>query len=707
MSLFNRPMQQNAMPQQQPVQPPEQPMLSPQQLGLVGVEDNSLINPCINGLIQIIEGQANRNPARNACYQHAANNQWNNNFFFEAVGDAVRYANLLVAAYGNTPHSAVATAVEDVASIATSELVTRDPQLQQNLTPQAQQGINDNLNKMQNIGNALQQFYQQYQQQPQSQVGMGYGNTQNQFPQQQQTGYAMGGGQPRPPIGAHTRGTSPQQRGNMFDAPNQSQATNAPTRGIRESGMSRRATPKVETMDDVATANDTQRWQQTGQEFDRRRQSYQTTTQHIPAKTPVDEDFNNTPFGDLDTPQPQPQQPKPAENGIVVDEEKGIAIVPAHLSEWEVTSPQHLLYDTRKYVLYHALDKSGVVREMVKEKDEGMDYSQHETNARLNTKIPPLDDGRVVPIDEILPENTQHLPDSLDGVDEDTIADIEASKDTLVLPEVFDVTSGHHAKMLAGFYTIDKDMGKVWDTRPVQFSYNHVYPVMNRDIVMEGDSKIDLKELLTLTLELETVGEYHKQLVKLSKMPNFPRDVLHMLNEQSTAAVNDAMKSGLALDWEIASFISDWEDTCDEFIISFGEEAGVQYRNRMVAKYGRQIIGGGMRVLKGSALDNVFSPEGALSQFNKQRKSMVVLSMFCTETHVRFHSTDIAVDLKAGANALERKFLPNLYDAVDKMVKKAEGAFSDFQQLVIVTSDGVRIGVQQGALGKGHYVLTT
>lgn len=704
------------VPNSLPIAPPFQPKN----------QNQAELTPICTGLIMAeLQHEAYKNPLRTFCFNLISGNNWNNPHFTEIIESVVEYAEMLILGHRLDPQQAVSKAVKDVIPMFTALMVQRYPGLEQYIPAGGQQEIQRLLGELGQMAASIHAFkqgaqppqaapspqghYQQpqgYYQQPQQPQGyyqqpqqpQGYGQ---QWQQPRQPNVPMGV-PPQAPQQPHrsgylaARGVSNQQtpHQDMFQQPQQ----NAPQQegsSVRGSAYTRRHPSISASLDDY---DQPQQPQQPAQQPPQNFQGVDMTT------GPVDEDFSSEPFEDFNQPQ-EPQVERKWDRRVVSD--KGLTYIPAHLSDWTPEGSFHPAYDPTTHVLFHVFNTQGQAREVVMPIEEGMEYLAHETSPNKPKNLPPVEDGKVVPIDEVFQPKATKLPANLEEVDEEVLKDIKESKKAIVLPEVFCASSAHDAMAQARLYMSDQKLNEQWSARPIQFSYYLTYPLVDQVVDKEDGKEVKLSEVLKATLELESVTEYHAQLVKLSRNRLFPRDVLHMLNKYSTDAVNDALKYGILSDWNVDSFLEDWTELQAGFVEEYGDQVGVELRNKLIARRGREIIAGGLCVLTGELREKAFGEEGVLARYRKRRKDIVAIGQFRTEAHVPFDAAQLSIALEEGANTLRRTALPNLYDAVLEMVRGGKQSFGKFQKLWISTNDNLKIEVQEGILNKEYFILKT
>tara|TARA_B100000929_G_scaffold221965_1_gene178318 strand:+ start:3546 stop:5780 length:2235 start_codon:yes stop_codon:yes gene_type:complete len=712
------------VPNALPFAPPYQPKNQTQ---------SELANVCTGLIIAELQNEAYKNPLRTFTFNLVSSNNWGNPYFTELIESVVQYAEMLIVGYRQDPQQAVGKAVKETVSMFVALMTSKFPPLQQYIPAGGQHEIQNLLNQLQQQAASIHAFaqgvqpaiaaptpqggYQQpqqqgYYQQPQQQ---GYyqqpqQSYQQQWQQPRQPNVPMGLPPQQQPQQPHRSGYLAQrglggqqqpQHHDMFQQQPQQQPQQQ-TSSVRGSAYTRRH-PAV-----TASLGDYDQPQQTGQPQPQQPERSQPQAQNFQGVEmttgPVDETFNSDPFEEFN----QPQEPK-------IDRkwdrrhvpEKGLTFIPAHLSDWVPENSFHPTYDPSTHVLFHVFNAQGQAREVVMPIEEGMEYLAHETNPTMPKNLPPVEDGKVVPIDEVFSPKATKLPASLEEVNDEILKDIKESKKTMVLPEVFCASSGHDAIVQARMFLSDQKLNDQWAKRPVQFSYYLTYPLLDQVVDKEDGKDVMLSDVLKATLELESVTEFHAQLVKLSRNRNFPRDVVHMLNKYSTDAVNDALQYGMLSDWNIDSFLEDWGDLMNSFVEEYGDQVGIELRNKLVARRGREIIAGGLCVLTGELRDKAFGEEGVLARYRKRRKEIVAIGQFRTEAHVPFDAAQLSIAMNEGPNTLKQGALPNLHAAVLEMVRGGKEAFGKFQKLWLSTNDNLKIEVQEGILSKEYFILKT
>ena len=727
-----------------------------------------MLAPCAGMFLQELQNNAGKNGMRIFAFNYLSRNQYQNQEFMEAVKGVVEYADMLINTKQYDPQQAVAQAANEMATIMSSLFAKQFPELlryapqgadqeadrwmarmnsirvevdkwmkaQQNQHWGQQNGMGGPLNQQpqQNWPQPQQNWQQPQQnwQQPQQQVWGG----QQQHWQQPQQAQVWGGQapQPNPPYGASPHqsayysrnnpgqmGVGSQQQNGMFQTSQQNPPQNTMSAGVRGSSLGRRKHRAITESMDENGYNDYRTPEQVQADNVRQQQRQfadvsgsgdfvTQTPESFPnvdmVSSNVEPEFSSEPFA----------EEKPSREMDRIETAEKVAM-PAHLSGLEATysikRPYRIAYDPKKQVKFHVLTRStGDIVELVEEANDEMDYLTHETDPRVKRNLPKPEDGKIIAAEDIFVDKSHvKLPNDLKDVSEEVLTDITEGKKMLVLPNIYTATSPVVARCLARLETRDQGLSDQWSRRPIQFSYNQVFPLVNQSVDKEDGHELDLKEILNVTLELDNVDDYLKQLHRLHKNRNFPRDVLAMLNHYSTVAVNEALQYGIGLDWDIDSFMENWNGGADEqsleddFLEEFGAEQGAALYATLLEKSGPRIIGGGLRVLHGDDLKACFDSGGALEQMKSHQKDLVVLAEFHTQTFVQWESGELSLDLEEGGAVLLESKLPKLHGAVKEMIDEARKSYSGFQRLSIVTSDMVMIDVHEGILGKDFLVL--
>ena len=381
---------------------------------------------------------------------------------------------------------------------------------------------------------------------------------------------------------------------------------------------------------------------------------------------------------------------------------------------YSVRRPFRTGYNPSKHVVFYVLNRTtGHVVEMMEEAIEAKDYLTHKTDPCVKRNLHKPDASKIVAAEDMFLENKHvKLPKHIEDVSDEVLEIISQNNEVMALPNIYTVTSPTVARILARTDTREQFLDDQWRRRPIQYSYNQVFPLLNVEVVKEGGHELDLREVLRVTLELDDVDAYLKQLYRLHANTKFPRDVLAMLNHYSTVAVNEALQFGLGLDWHIDSFMGNWDGGKDgrslfkDFVQKFGHEQGASLYNALTEKAGKKIIGGGFRVLNGGYdLEECFKEDGPLVQMKSEKDKLLVLACFQTQTFVQWESAEISSDLEKGGVVLLDKHVPRLHEAVLSMVRKARKTYSAFQRLTLLTSDMVTIDVHEGSLGNDYFIL--
>lgn len=596
---------------------------------------------------------------------------------------------------------------------------------------------------------------------PQQNNQMQWGGPQPQQPQQQYTQSVWGGGQPqgRPmpqqqggPFGVPGGGNpvQPQNQGNMgmqgtgggmFQEQAPQQPNSQGMGGMRRSSLTTRKHPAVaQSMDDQGYQNhqnpgNAQQDFQNAQQFNGN-YTHQPVPQQpqqpqqpnawsnrnfnqVEMETGPAENFDDQPFPNADAPvspaQAVPNEERPWD--YIVDPKTGSEMVPAHLSNWERTwsidRPHPLAYDHTTHVKFHIRNANGVVIEDVVPKEPSMDYLTHETDHRLKGGLP-LRQGeeKVVPLDELLgkAEDVKEAVVLKDDLDEEGLKDIKATKKPLVIPGPFFATSGFEAECLVNDQLVKEDLVEESNKRPLQYDFVQVVPFSNKELkAKDGDKSrdTDLEQILQTLLKLESVNQYHGYLKQLNEKTTVPRQAINFLNENSTRAVNEALQAGLGLTWKIGSFLDDWEELMETFVIKHGDEQGPALRNLMLARYGQRIIGGGYRVLSGEDYDKTFSDEGPFQHLSAHRSGVIVLGLRQAVVTVPFSARQVSIDETPGnIYDLNESKLPNLHQAV-KTFKDylSEDFYNKGARKSIRTQERLSIELLEGAYNTQHTVL--
>lgn len=733
-----------------PFQPPYQPQNQVQ---------NDLFPMAIGLFLQQLQDNAGRNAPRTFAFNQMSQNAYQNAEFASALESVVEFAEMLVMTRGYSPQEAVGQATEEMARIISCMYAAQFPALMQMVPPGGEGQVQNDMQRGDQIRAAVE-AYRRGQQgggggftnatHPRQMQQQGQHPQQPQFPQQAQYSQqpqqpsnwsgqqSVWSGNPQPqqqggPFGnrggmqsQHSHGVMPgmtHQRPNMgmsgggggMFQDNQPQQPSNTVGGVRGSSLGRRKHSTVTQSMSGGRYEDHRTPQQVQQDQQRTtnmgdyghqvQTPVQPTPRNVEMTTGPSEDFSDSPF-----PTPKTEHTPSNERSWDYRSIDGAEAQPAHLSNWEVTwseeRPYKIAYDPSTQVKFHIRDREGRVMEEIVPKDSTMEYFNHEVKTHMRSNLPPVDDGKVIPADELLGTGKEvYKPKNVDDVDEATLQDIRKSKAPLVLPEIFSALTSQEAYCKAFDLLKNSDMEDQWSKRPIQYAYRQVIPVPNTKVMHASGEDIDLNEVLNATLALESVSEYHRQLVKLTKDKTIPRRVIHLLNENSTRVVNDALSAGLGLDWDIDSFLEDWDDLSNAFVENLGDEQGPALRNKMLARYGSKIVGGGLRVLEGEAHTEAFSKTGALSHFHNSKDNMVVLCMLRTETHVPFDASEISLNVQGEVCEIRESELPTLHKAVSDYVKRAKDNFLDNQRITIVTRDNVGIEVFEGALNREFLIL--
>lgn len=433
-------------------------------------------------------------------------------------------------------------------------------------------------------------------------------------------------------------------------------------------------------------------------------------------RSKVDPAFQSEPFSDLDTQtnttNTKPDTTNPERPWDRREMTNGDVYVAAHLSDWVPDNPERLAYDPTQHILFHVFSADGNVREKHVKVTKDMEYLTHEVSPSFPCKLPSYSEGEVVPLDGMFREVTE-LPEKPNQLSEERKKDIRESSDMLVIPKVFTANNSTDALLQAENFMGHEKLAREWDKRPVQVNYFLTYPVKDVAVDKKDEKDIKLSQYLKALFASETVNKYHERLCAIAGNAQFPRDLLHTLDEASTQSVNEGLKYGLRLELEIDSFIEDWEDLKVAILTQLGEDVGVEQINMMVASRRGDIIGGGLQLLEKEDLDEAFGVEGSLARYRSRRESLVVLATYRSETHLPVASDKLSVvvdsddDTAQTASALTEGLLPNLHKVVKDAVRKAKDHSKHYRRTHLVTTDHRCIAVEVGMHNQQRYLLHT
>lgn len=509
-------------------------------------------------------------------------------------------------------------------------------------------------------------------------------------------------------------GMTMQQGMGLFQTP--PQQINPVAQGVRGSSLKPRPNPAVmERMGDHGyqdfrspeqVQQDQYRAQQIGGQVNQFAQQVNSFTdtartqaqQHLAdwdlQTTRVDPEFNE--------PTPPPQEERSYDHIVTNDQEAK----PAHLSGWEATyspkRPYKMAYDPSTHVKFHVRNREGEVTELVEEYKEDMDYLRHETNQSIKGKLPSLEDGKVIPNMDLL-TTAQPLPPTGDLTDEEReekLKDIQNQSETLLVTDTFTTYGEQYARTMCELFLVRHGMENQWTQRAIEYNHQTVVPYYNQKV---GD--VELKEILKITHELESIDDYVAQLRKLNSNVDFPTYLLTELVEDSTRVLNEALTIGLGTDWRVDSILEDWVDLKREFISDMGQEQGAALLAELEKQCATAIITGGRRVVLGEELEALFLKGGALYQFAAEKDKLVVLTTLTSETHVPWRAADVSLALENGVGVVLPSKLPNLHGAVLNIARRADQSVQHFHRNYIVTADNVKLEIHRGILGKDYYLL--
>lgn len=388
-----------------------------------------------------------------------------------------------------------------------------------------------------------------------------------------------------------------------------------------------------------------------------------------------------------------------------VDEENGVTFAPAHLSEWTVTHGYRPVYDPKTHVLFHAMSPYGDVMQFLKPIAEGMEYLAHETEPKMLKRLPPLEESRVVSMDNFCSSESPKLLD-FEVTNDQLIKDIGDTNAPMVIPNVVYAGDSIEASTQVLMALRDKGIDGEASKRPVIYGHYQTYPILDRVLSKEEGKEIMLVDVLKETLSMTSVDDFHAQLVKLSKNPDFPRDLLHMINRMSTEAVNDGLQYALLLeDWRIDSFLEDWGLVQEGLIDKFGGDPGIIYHEALLKKCTPMIIGGGLRVLTGEDRKKCFEEEGVLARYRKRQKEIIAIGLFRVEMMLPFNSNDMSFQMQEGVNIVKRKEVPNFHDLVMKLSEEVKKKFSQALHIHFRTADSLFMQVHEGVFNGECFII--
>jgi len=385
-----------------------------------------------------------------------------------------------------------------------------------------------------------------------------------------------------------------------------------------------------------------------------------------------------------------------------VDLEDGSFVVPEVLSTYKKTfSPEQpfaLVYDPALFVKFHRVYPDGRVEEIVKERNEDMDYLDLETNDNLKTKAQhQRRQGRVDPRYDLV-ANMHKKGEKMVGVEPAAPQEAEEGADATFDNLVFGQ---------------DLEVGDVATTVPAMSVAQAI--AMTEVVSAENEGEDTPKEfyidILTPHLvETNLIGAFlaigkektvQAALAKFSQLQgqeDVPVRLWHQLNDALTARVNYLLKNSMGLSWTIDTAADDFGDLLKA--MQAKPSVGVAAANLLNSKVD-EVVNSVMRVLKDEELarysEEYGKPGAGLHWLVFARRQSVTL--------LSWSSADMGPSLVNGG-AVSEQLYPSLYQSLERLLQRTSIVGGEFCHRYLVTEDNVVYDLQVGFFNNSHYVLT-
>lgn len=382
--------------------------------------------------------------------------------------------------------------------------------------------------------------------------------------------------------------------------------------------------------------------------------------------------------------------------------ENGIELKPAYQSDWTVTfsktRPYHLVYDTQKYILFHAKHPDGSVSETLRERTDDMRYIDHELDPELRQKLEddePKEEGisavnwrlaakfKEHPNYPAANVNTSTLEENADAAD----AVLEPSTDTT--PPVYtDVIQAHtldEAKVKLSLL-VHADSEFNGTQPPLEFYYDEIVPI-----------PLDDKQI-TLVRAMQSSRSYDELFDQMvTARPRLDENVWACINQRMTDAINLVLQRNMSTTWAITSFFEDFKELVPSLEEDFGEGYTDVLKGHAVAT-----IASTLSVLSGESLVKYLQSHYGQS-IDVDNPPILALRKRCSVTWVPWTLSECKLDLSKGGMIPEEK-MPELHAAVEAIFKRTPDKPVPFGSRILLTADKKAIALHKGYLGRDVYL---
>jgi len=387
-----------------------------------------------------------------------------------------------------------------------------------------------------------------------------------------------------------------------------------------------------------------------------------------------------------------------------VDLEDGSFVIPEVLSTYKKTfSPEQpfaQVYDPNLFVKFHRIYPDGRVEEIVKERNEDMDYLDLETNDNLKTKAQhQRRQGRVDPRYDLVANmhkkgekmvGTEPVkPEGAEEGDEDAFNQLVFGADMDIGDVATTVPAMSVAQAIAMTEVVSVDGENDGEDTPKEFYI---------DILTPHLTEANLIGTFLAIGKEKTVQAALAKFSQLQGQEDVPVRLWHQLNDALTARINYVLKNSMGLSWTIDTAADDFGDLLKT--MQAKPAVGVAAANLLNSKVD-EVINAVMRVLKDDELARY------TEEYGKPGAGMhwLVFARRQSVTLLSWSSADMGPSLVNGG-VVSEKLYPALHSSLDRLLQRTAIVGGEFCHRYLVTEDNVVYDLQVGFFNNSHYVLS-
>lgn len=664
-------------------------------------------------LVEALQNNSRRNPLRCFLYNQMSSNGYQNAEFAGFLKHVLEFF-ILLTSRNMSPDQAGATAVNESCAMMAAIYAKRFPQLCSQLDHGALSEIDQRVNQFNNLRAEIDNLNrgQQYPQQN------NYGGGWNQQPRMDQ----VGGGWNQPNQGFNQQGgyTNINPSVNMGVSGNQNNHSifQETTHSVRGSGgkapgfrLGKKKHQAVEESFGTTDYQDHRSANRLVEDYQRRKGQSMDELVRSHHDSIVERNVPN-PFEDEEITMPPVSEKKGPYDEIHIDSNK--VVYPAHKSDYikdfTIEQPYSVAIDPLKEMRFHVVehtDEGTFVSEIVKpySEDGQMDYLQHELQQTLRSSSPLLNSkGKVAPNWNLLNSvSTMPEKDEDGSYDEEEVKDIIETERPLVIPDVINAFSINQAQMLKTTFVLKKEMPLVINDIPYEYNARIMKGFQLSDRSLSDAERKYVYDSLMLTIDSKSIDDFMTKMK--DNQGEFSWELWDYINRHATEKLNLCLNVCMGIHWTIDNFFEDWPQLENTFIEEYGEESGVSLYLAFETQVAKHIIGGGLGLLRGEALNECLL-EGWFKNFGDVlEKYYVILVENHNICHVPWYSTDISLIFDGNGGVVLESKMPELYSALRSLIVRSQEPCMEVKRILIITRDGLGIEVHRGFLGNKYIII--